>query len=224
MERACHRKNNRSTGPEMNFEKLKQAERWFLNRYPGGFAHPDMQAIGKRHKVDKMIVLTQECFAKKNFRDTQDIIDNMVKIIARSSMVSIFEKPKFKDLANSLRPKEKNLLVAGLKEQLHGDQRKGFEKILDVLKIGKMTKWSLISICPVYFRPQHEVFVKPTTTKLVIAQLELHSLTYKPMPSWAFYEEYRAIINDMKSKVDPCLSPNSPAFSGFLMMSLGAME
>ena len=204
----------------MNIEKLKQAEQAFLNRYPGGFTHPEMQAIGKKHRMDKMIDQTQQYFAKKNFRDTGDIIDNMIKIVSRSSMVSIFEKPKFKDFANSLSPKERNQLVAGLKEQLHGDERKGFEKIVDLLKMGRMAKWSLISICPVYFRPQQEVFVKPTTAKGVIAHFELDELHYRPQPYWEFYEKYRDIIQHMKTRVDPSLSPNSAAFSGFLMMSL----
>lgn len=208
----------------MNLEKLKQAEFWFLNRYPGGFLDPEMAAIGKKHKMEKMIALTQESFAKKNFRDTSDIIDNMIKIISRSSMVSVFEKPKFRDFANGLEPKQRNALVAGLKEQLHGDEQKGFEKILDILKIGKMAKWTLISICPVYFRPQDEVFVKPTTAKGIIAQFELESLLYRPQPYWEFYKEFRSVINDMKTRVDPSLSVNSAAFTGFLMMSLGSMQ
>lgn len=174
--------------------------------------------------MDKMMELTQQCFAKKNFRDTSDIIENMIRIISRSSMVSIFEKPKFKDFANSLSPREKNQLVAGLKEQLHGDERKGFEKIVDLLKMGKLAKWSLISICPVYFHPQREVFVKPTTVKGVIAYFELDELHYRPQPYWEFYERYRDIIQHMKTRVDPSLSPNSAAFSGFLMMSLQTRE
>lgn len=206
----------------MNLEKLRQAEHWFLNRYPGGFADPELQAIVKKHKVDRMIALTQACFPKKNFRDTLDIIDDMVKIIGRSSMVSVFEKPKFRDFVNSLTPKEKNQLVAGLKAQLHGDQQQGFEKILDLLRVRKLGKWSLISIIPVYFRPQQEIFVKPTTTKGVIAHFELNSLQYRPQPSWAFYAEYRDILNGMKTRVDSSLSPNSAAFTGFLMMSMAA--
>ena len=79
----------------MNLEKLKQAEFWFLNRYPAGFLDPEMAAIGKKHKMEKMITLTQESFAKKNFRDTSNIIENMIKIVSRSSMVSVFEKPAF---------------------------------------------------------------------------------------------------------------------------------
>lgn len=183
-----------------------------------------MAAIGKKHKMDRMISLCQDVFAKKNFRDPPEIIESMIKVISRSSMVSIFEKPKFRDFARGLEPKQKNGLAAGLKDQLYGDAEKGFDKVLGIMLSGKMAKWSLISICPVYFRPQEEVFVKPTTAKKAIAHFELETLHYRPQPSWGFYEEFRAVINEMKTKVDPSLSPNSAAFTGFLMMSMAAME
>ncbi len=206
----------------MNLEKLKRAEQIFMNRYPGGFGHPEMMALGKKHKMDKMTTAVQERFAKKQFRDTADTLQSLIKIVTSSSMVSIFEKPKFRDFVNGLEPKYQNALVSGLKEQLHGDEQKGFEKVLGVLQTGKMAKWSLISIVPVYFHPQHDVFVKPTTAKGVISYFELESLHYKPQPSWAFYAEFRDIINQMKTRVDATLSPNNAAFTGFLMMSLAA--
>ena len=46
----------------MNLDKLEQAEAKFFNMYPGGFEHPDMVAIGKKHKMDKMITTVQDEF------------------------------------------------------------------------------------------------------------------------------------------------------------------
>lgn len=204
----------------MNIIKLKQAEKAFFKLYPGGFNHPEMVALAKKHKMDKMITLAQEAFAKKNFSTPEIIIANLIKVISRSSMVSLFEKPKFRDFANSLYQKDKELLVHGLKKLLHGKEQQGFEMMLEVLKLGKLAKWSLITICPAYFRPQTEVFVKPSTVKGVIEFFELKSLQYNPTPTWDFYAEYRDVINEMKSRVDPGLSPYNAAFSGFLMMSL----
>ena len=208
----------------MNLQRLRKAEQLFLNRYPGGFTHPDMAAIGKKHKMDRMISLVQDSFVKKNFRDTADTLQALVKIVGASSMVSVFEKPKFRDFVLSLEPKYQNLLVSGWKERLYGDEQKGFEKILSVMQSGKIAKWSLISIVPVYFKPQFDVFVKPTTAKGVIAFFELSSLQYKPQPSWEFYTEFRDRINEMKTQVDATLSPNSAAFTGFLMMSLSTSQ
>ena len=204
----------------MNLNKLKQAEESFFNRYPGGFESPEMMEIGKKHKMDKMIAFAQEGFVKRNFKLPDLIVDNMIKVVSRSSMVSLFEKPKFRDFANSLPPKSKQLLVSGLEEILHGKEQQGFETMLEVLKSGKLAKWSLMTICQVYFRPEFEVFVKPTTAKGVIEYFELKNLLYKPTPTWPFYDEYRAIINEMKSKVDSSLSPSNAAFSGFLMITM----
>ena len=204
----------------MNLDKLKQAEEHFLQRYPGGFEHPEMVAIGKKHSMEKLINLAQESFSEDQFSDTDTIVETMSKMITRSSMISLFEKPKFRDFAKTLHFQHKAILANGLREMLWGNQEQGFNMMLDVLITGKMAKWSLISICPVYLKPQEEVFVKPTTAKGVIQHFELDSLVYKPRPSWEFYQEYRSIILDMKSKVDKRLAPNSAAFTGFLMMSM----
>lgn len=204
----------------MNLEKLKQAELAFLNQYPGGFQHPELLAVGKKHKMDKMIELARDSFSTDNFNDPEQIVEMMTKVISRSSMVSMFEKPKFRDFAKALTAHDVAQLANGLEELLSGDQLNGFEMMLEVLRTGKLAKWSLITVCPVYFNPDHEVFVKPTTAKGVIDYFELEPLQYKPAPTWAFYETYRAIINQMKAEVNESLSPNNAAFTGFLMMSL----
>lgn len=204
----------------MNIERLKEAEERFLIKYPGGFYNPEMVEIKKKHKMEKMIDLARESFQRENFDDPELIVENMSRIITRSSLISVFEKPRFRDFAKTLNSDNKALLSKGLKNILYGDEQAGFERVLDVLRSGKLAKWPLMTICQTYFRPQVEVFVKPTTVKGIIDFLELDTLTYKPAPTWAFYEEYRRIINELKEKVDPSLSPYNAAFSGFLMMSM----
>jgi len=179
-----------------------------------------MVAIGKKHKMEKMIQQTQEMFAADQFADEDLVVENLIKTITRSTMVSLFEKPKFRDQARLLAPDQKVILTQGYKELLHGNEEQGFEMILDILIQVNLAKWSLISIVQTYFRPEYDVFVKPTTAKGVIQQFELSTLEYKPRPSWAFYKEYRDIINEMKTHVDSRLAPYNAAFSGFLMMSL----
>ncbi|MFT5110914.1 MAG: hypothetical protein ACI8P9_000223 [Parasphingorhabdus sp.] len=204
----------------MNIDILKSAEKQFLKRYPGGFNDPGMQDILRKHKVESMIELSREKFSKRAFSDPQEIAQDMVKVISRASMVSMFEKPKFRDFVKTLTNKEINALADGLKKLLHGDQLKGFNKLVDILKIGKLAKWSLISIIPNYYHPNTEVFMKPTTVKGVIDHFELKGLSYHPTPDFEFYETYRAQIEQMKTHVDDSLAPNNAAFSGFLMMSL----
>ncbi|NQV16055.1 hypothetical protein HQ531_11405 [bacterium] len=204
----------------MNLDKLKQAEASFLKRYPGGFENPEMLEIGKKHKMDKIILFAQDSLAKQNFKSPVEIVESLNKIVSRSSMVSMFEKPKFRDFAYSLNRGEQELLARGMQKRLHGNKQEGFEVLLELLSRDKLAKWSLISLWPTYFEPLNEVFVKPTTAKGVIDHFELDSLEYKPRPSWEFYKKYQSIVNEMKSHVSPALSPNSAAFTGFLMMSL----
>lgn len=206
----------------MNEKKLKMAEAHFLAQYPGGFQHPEMQAIGKKHKMDAMVIFVKESFSKKAFRDTEKITNDMIKAVSRSSMVSMFEKPKFRDFIKRLDPNEKQFMADALKKMLHGKQQAGFEAMVDLLLTEKLAKWSLISIIPAYFAPDTEVFVKPTTAKGVIKHFEVEDLIYKPRPSWDFYVAYRNLINQAKTKVDKGLSPSNAAFSGFLMMAMNS--
>ena len=205
----------------MNLTNLRTAEAEFMQRYPGGFNNEELVAIGKKHQVDKRSEQAAEMLAEDVFTYPGQALDNIVKTVTRSSMVSLFEKPKFRDFVNGLPRDDRAYLAEGFRNLLHGDQEQGFNRVLDVLLEGKIAKWSLMTICLLYLRPTEEVFVKPTTTKGVIRVMDL-DLEYKPRPSWAFYEAYRDVINDMKTKVDPSLSPNNAAFTGFLMIALDA--
>ena len=204
----------------MNLERLYTAQTVFLDRYPGGFAHPDMVEIGKKHRVDKIVEQTQSLLAKPVFKSQAQALENIVKTVTRSSMVSMFEKPKFRDYVNGLSRDDRGSLSEGFRKMLHANQEKGFNEVLDILSEGKLAKWSLMTICSLYMHPEVDVFVKPTTTKRVINYLELEDVVYKPRPSWEFYAQYRDIINDLKGKVDPSLGPNNAAFTGFLMVTL----
>ena len=204
----------------MNLERLYTAQTVFLDRYPGGFAHPDMVEIGKKHRVDKIAEQTQSLLAKPVFKSQAQALENIVNTVTRSSMVSMFEKPKFRDYVNGLSRDDRGSLSEGFRKMLHGNQEKGFNEVLDILIEGKLAKWSLMTICSLYMHPEVDVFVKPTTTKRVISYLELEDVVYKPRPSWEFYARYRDIINDLKGMVDPSLGPNNAAFTGFLMVTL----
>ena len=205
----------------MNVIRLRQAAAACLYRYPGGFENSELVATRvKKHKPDQMIALARDSFSRENFRLPDGIVQNMIKLISRSSIISVFEKPRFRDFANALPPQEREFLSTGLEELLHGDEQTGFEMVLDVLKSGKVAKWSLMTVCQTYFHPQRDVFIKPTTVKGVIEFFELENLQYKPTPSWAFYETYRSAFHEMKARVDKSLSPTNAAFSGFLWITI----
>ena len=205
----------------MNLGKLKLAEEAFLDRYPGGFDNPELMAIRKqKHKPDEMITLAQASFSRRNFKLPAAIVENMIKVVSRSSIISVFEKIRFREIAYTLSSTDRELLRSGLEKLLYGTEQIGFETILELLKDRKLAKWSLMTVCQTYFHPQRDVFVKPTTVKGVITYFELKNLRYQPTPSWNFYEAYRDAFHEMKSKVDKSLAPTNPAFSGFLFMSI----
>jgi hypothetical protein len=204
----------------MNLVRLRQAEEDFLQLYPGGFENPEITAIRKkRHNVDKTVAFAQEKFAKVNFRWPDQIVENMMRITSQSSVLSKFEKPRFKDFAIALPFEDKQLFAGALEQLLHGNEQIGFETMVHLLQGQRLAKWPLMTICQAYYHPQREVFVKPTTVKSIIEYFELMHLQYKPAPTWTFYEAYRSTLHEMKSQVDKSLSPTNLAFSWFLLLS-----
>lgn len=202
----------------MNKAKLKEAEEKFLMRYPGGFTHPQMLELVKKHKVEKMKQLAQDSFAIEKFESSPGIIDAMGKVVSQSSLISIFEKPKFRDLLKVLNNGEKDHLAFGLKEYLHGNQAVGFKAMTVLLQEYKLAKWPLITVYPIYYRPNVEVFIKPTTVKGIIEYFELTGLKYNSKPTFEFYQAFREQIRQMKQDVHITLQVDNAAFCGFLMM------
>ena len=210
---------------QLNSNKLKQAEAGFLSRYPGGFSDPEMVKIGKRHPMAKMTAMVHDCFSARARRNIGQYAEDMAKVVGRSSMVSMFEKPEFRDFVKRLAPGAQSFLVQAMHDLLHTDnQQGGFEALVELLKTEKLAKWSLISIIPAYYAPTTEVFVKPTTAKNIIQYFDVEGLVYKPTPSWEFYTAYRDLINHAKTQVDSSLSPSNAAFSGFLMMAMSSSD
>jgi len=205
----------------MNIKKLKQAEAGFLAQYPGGFNDPGLAHIRKKHPVDKLTAFAQENLAKVHFNRPEHIAQTLVKIISRSSMVSMFEKPKFRDFVKSLNSHEREHLVFAFEKRLHGRAKKtGFEEIVGLLSHHKVAKWPLVSAVPYYFAPTREAFVKPNTAKGIIQYLEVQDLHYRPQPDWNFYRGYLKLLDQVKREVHPSLSPSYAALSGFLMVSI----
>lgn len=205
----------------MNLKKLKQAEAEFLARFPDGFADPAMAPIMKKHNVGKLTEFAQANLTRTHFNNSEHIADTLVRIVSRSSMVSMFEKPKFRDFVSSLNSHEKDHLAFAFEKRLYGRaKRAGFEEILGMLSHYKLAKWSIISVVPFYFAPKKEAFVKPTTAKGIIAYLEVDDMQYKPRPSWEFYRAYVKLLNQVKKEVHPSISPNYAALSGFLMTTM----
>jgi hypothetical protein len=205
----------------MNTDKLLKAEAEFLGRYPGGFSDPAMESVKKKHNVDKLADFARQSLTPANFNRPEFIAETVLKIVSRSSMVSRFEKPRFRDFLHCLNSSEKEALASAFEKRLFGRaKRRGFEELVGMMQPFGVAKWSIVSVVPFYFAPKKEVFVKPTTAKGIIANLEIEGLEYRPTPTWEFYLGYQRLLKEIRDTVSPDLSPNNAALSGFLMISL----
>jgi hypothetical protein len=205
----------------MNIRRLKEAEAAFLARCPKGFGDPGMEKIRKSHNVDRLADFTRANVTEAALSRPQGFADILLKIVSRSSMVSRFEKPPFREFLDALSSKDKRDLAEAFQKRLFGrKQREGFEAIIDLLDRYKLARWSLVSAVPFYFAPSKEAFVKPSTARRIVTFLDMEALHYNPRPDWAFYVGYRKLVLDIKKNVDPSLTPNNAATTGFLMATM----
>jgi hypothetical protein len=207
-----------------SINKLKIIEEHFFEIYPKGFEDEGLAQIVKRHNVAKLTSFAQEVFAKEKFTNPQQIVEDMTKIVSRSSLISLFEKPKFRDAMKAMSTERKDILCIGLEEMLHGSFKNGFNIVLEILTEEKLAKWSLISVIPYYFAPKKHIFIKPTTTKNVLIYFAIEEIVYKPRPSYEFYRDYKKILAGFKKEVNKKLSNDNAKFTGFLMMGMEAMK
>ncbi len=203
----------------MNLEKLKDAEGYFFEIYPKGFDDEALAVIRKRHNTAKIAEQVHEMFSKDSFGQPELICENYAKIVSKSSLISLFEKPKIKDMVKAMSTAQKDMLSIALYELLYGDKKDGFESLVEILAENKLAKWSLVSLIPYYYYRDKEYFIKPTTTKNILKHFEIPELVYKPRPSYEFYEKYSKILTNMKKYVSLKEKDNA-AFTGFLMMSM----
>lgn len=204
----------------MNQQVLRRLELQFLSQYPEGFDSPEMKEISKKHNIYKLEQFAHEHLSKEQFVRGYGIIDNITKLVSKSSMVSVFEKMRFRDLVREMDDTEKMMIVDAVYQLLHEDEEGGFVQLCSILEPYKLAKWPIITVFRIYYYLQNDVLIKPTTVKNVIKTLELSDIVYQSKPSYDFYCKYRDYINEMKLLVEPSLSPNNPAFSGFLMSTM----
>ena len=205
----------------MRVDKLHELQGDFFARYAEGFMDLEMVKIGKKHNIDKVTDFTRESFAETQFGKPESIVKCLTQVVSKSSMISMFDKPKFRDSVLTLAPKEREALTDAVFELLYGNEKIGFEQILDQLVALKLARWSLISVLPFYFDPQKHWFIKPNTTKSILKYFEVdQQMVYKPRPSYSFYQEYSDFLTELRDESDPRLSPNNAAFTGFLMMTI----
>lgn len=205
----------------MNLDKLKFAEANFFAFYPKGFQDEGLLPIIKRHNTEGIGESVRELFAPERFRNPDEICDSFAKIVSKSTLISLFEKPKMRDMIKQMSMDQRDMLAIALKELLHGNREKGFEMIVEVLAIHTLAKWSIVTLIPYYYDREKNFFIKPNTTKDIIKFFEIGGIVYKPRPSFEFYERYTQVLAEMRSHVSPLIGRDNAGFTGFLMMATG---
>lgn len=208
----------------MNIAKLKEREEQFLNRYPGGFQNPEMEQIGKRHNISRLVSFAQAELTPEKFSDPDEALEAVSKLVSRSSLVSVFEKTAFRNHLDALPAVERADLAEGFRELIHGDQEAGFERVVSLLAPYKLAKWTIITAVLYYRDPAQELVIKPTTVKGVIAYFDIKDIIYQPKPTYDFYRQYREKIRLLKMAVGEELQVENGAFCGFLMFATGRIE
>ena len=204
----------------MNTDKLLLLEERFLAQYPLGFNDPGLKEIEKRHKVNIMHQLAHDWFNPAMFHEPIEVADHFGKLIAKSSLVSIFEKAKFKDVIKQMTFSEKVALSEAIHDNLFGNQEKGFNQMVEILAMYEMAKWPILTVLGLYYNGDYEVLVKPTTAKNILKYLEVSEFKYTSKPNYQFYNQYRTLINDLKERTQTRLADDNGAFCGFLMMTI----
>ena len=204
----------------MNLEKLKDIEEEFLFHYPNGFEDEKFFPTMKKFDPSKLEEFAKENFKKENFSNLNLVVDAFFKIIQKSVLVSVFDKLKFRDLFANMTSYEKDMLSIELYELLHGNQKNGFDGIVEFLSQYNLAKWTIISVVLYYNDRQKEYFIKPTTTKNVIKYFEIKDLVYTSKHNYEFYDSYKKILNEMKKNVHNSLSKDNAGFTGFLRIGM----
>lgn len=212
--------NKKKRKPKMKLDKLKQLEETFFTRYPIGFETPELVEIGKKHRVDKMQAFVKESFTLEQFNDSKKIVESFAKMISRSSLVSVFEKSKFRDVVKTFDQMLTDDFAQAIMALLYGDQEMGFNYMVQILNAYSLAKWPVLTVLLVYWNPKEEVLVKPTTVKGVLKYFEVDEFKYTPKPDFDFYRKYRDFINEIKRRADKNLDVDNDAFCGFLMISI----
>lgn len=204
----------------MNINKLKVLESQFFSIYPDGFEDEELKQRFKRFNFYKVSNFVKDVCSEDSLKRGIDAIDDIMRVVSKSSMVSVFEKMAFRDLVREFDLTEKMLVVAAVNELIHGDEAEGFSDLYNLLSPYKLAKWPILTVFRAYYYPQYDILIKPTTVKMVIRYLEIEDIKYSPRATYEFYSKYRECINYLKTEVDQRLSPHNPAFSGFLRMTI----
>jgi len=101
-------------------EKLQVLQNTFFSIYPDGFNSPEFQHLEKKHKLTKTNKKIHEIFNSNIINNDIEFLDAITKILSSSSIISVFEKIKFRNFMKEIHTEQKNNMSQAIKELLMG--------------------------------------------------------------------------------------------------------
>ena len=150
----------------MNLEKLKDIEAEILFQYPTGFQDAKFFPTMKKFDPSKLETFTKENLKKENFSNPNLVVDAFFNIIQKSVLVSLFDKLKFRDMLAGLTSYEKDMLSIELFELIHGNQKNGFDGLVEFLAQYNLAKWTIISVILYYNDRKKSILSNPQPQKM----------------------------------------------------------
>ncbi|MDH6603602.1 hypothetical protein OKW23_000742 [Bacilli bacterium PM5-9] len=181
----------------------------FLLKYPNGLNDQAFIDLSKKHKSSyKILEIVKNEIDLESFvlEDTYHINKNIsliIKIVTRSSMISVFEKVAFKHYLEDSKIHSifLNALYHMLKD-FNEDTMNEFVYVLNMRKVEinrKVATWPLITFFLIYFDEYNEVFIKPTTIKRLAKLLEC-DIKYESMPNYMTYQNVKKMVLEYKKQ------------------------
>ena len=110
--------SSKDCSAEFETAEMMVEEALFLQMYPKGFEDEGLREVSKKHNVVKLSEFAATALAKKRFAMPGAVLDDIVKIVTRSSMISMFEKPRFRDYVTGLSRSDRDYLTEGYRKLL----------------------------------------------------------------------------------------------------------
>lgn len=189
----------------------------FLNFFPEGLEDEEFINLSKKHKVNNKIFKTIEDIDIEDFLEeypptVKKNIQLITKLVTSCSMVSVFEKMAFKNYIADKRLHE--TFLQSLYELLNNCNEDTFMEFARVLGLRKhekncnIAKWPIITFFLMFFNPDQEVFIKPTTIKKVAKLLE-YDIKYEATLNYQTYSLVRDMVTDYKKSSSLCKNENN---------------
>ena len=181
----------------------------FLLRFPNGLDDEEFLELGKKHKSSSKILemvkneIDLESFQLEDNYHVSKNIGLIIKMVTKSTMVSVFEKVAFKNyLADPLVHVSFLQSLYAMLKNLNEDTMAEFVGVLNYRRLDsskKVATWPIVTFFLIYFDEYNEVYIKPTTIRRLAKLLEF-DIKYESTPNYMTYQRVKEMVMAFKKQ------------------------